>query len=95
MADFTTQSLVTCTKWEEKQVEKILGGWERKMGIALKEAHSKPTSQISNKQLTVQYPKPQHSKVANKTCVTSSMKSLEILLYCTKTNKTQTATDCL
>jgi len=80
MADFTIQSLVTCTKWEEKQVEKILGGWGRKMRIVLEKAHSKPRSQIisnqrltqiiSNQRLTVQYPKPQkHSKVANKTSV--------------------------
>jgi hypothetical protein len=71
MADFTTESLVTCTKWEEKQVEKILGRWGRKMRIVLEKVHSKPRSQIiSNQRLTVQYPKPQkHSEVDNKTSV--------------------------
>jgi hypothetical protein len=67
MANFTIQSLVTCTKWEEKQVRKYWsGGGER---IVLEKVYVIPRSQIiSDHRLTVHFPKIQeHLKVKNKT----------------------------
>lgn len=61
--------IILSTYWEEKQVEKILGRWGRKMRIVLEKVHATPRSQIlCDQRLTVHYPKPQeHFKVKNKT----------------------------